>query len=316
MFTQIGGRIRAAIAGRKDYLPAGSCRSASAEPPSAAGNMATPILTLPPDPKADFVRLRMKLDAAMEFMSANFGPPPLKTFTVSPIPGTFGQGFPGLLYLSTLAYLKPEDLPWRCEPTRSAASSPNCFTPTRQRINGGETWSPSASYQDDWLMEALANYSSLLFLEKRKGRRALEEVLDEYRQHLLASGRGKHGRIRRPHCLGHAPDLLARDKLLARHYVRERFLDHSYASRVRLGEAAFLKMLNALAQRNRYGRVTTDGFRVLAAEFMPAGSDDAKFESFFEQWVYGTGIPHLKLAHSIKGKPPRVQLQARSSSPV
>jgi aminopeptidase N len=55
--------------------------------------------------------------------------------------------------------------------------------------------------------------------------------------------------------------------------------------------------------------VTTDAFRVLAAEFLPAGSDDPKFESFFEQWVYGTGIPHLKLAHSVKGKPPRVQLQ-------
>ena len=30
-------------------------------------------------------------------------------------------------------------------------------------------------------MEALANYSSILLLEKRKGRKALEEVLDEYR---------------------------------------------------------------------------------------------------------------------------------------
>src|SRR5205085_3994630 len=36
---------------------------------------------------------------------------PLKTLTVSPIPGAFGQGFPGLLYLSTLAYLNTSDLP-------------------------------------------------------------------------------------------------------------------------------------------------------------------------------------------------------------
>ena len=44
----------------------------------------------------------------------------------------------------------------------------------------GEPGVPAA-YQDDWLMEALANYSSLMLLEKRKGRKALEEVLDEYR---------------------------------------------------------------------------------------------------------------------------------------
>ena len=34
-------------------------------------------------------------------------------------------------------------------------------------------------------MEALANYSSILLLEKRKGRKALEAVLDEYRENLL-----------------------------------------------------------------------------------------------------------------------------------
>jgi aminopeptidase N len=67
-------------------------------------------------------------------------------------------------------------------------------------------------------------------------------------------------------------------------------------------------MLNALAQRNRYGRVSTDVFQKLAAEFAPPGSDDAKFENFFEQWVYGTGIPHLKLAHSVRGKAPRVRV--------
>ena len=48
--------------------------------------------------------------------------------------------------------------------------------------------------------------------------------------------------------------------------------------RVKMGEAAFLKMLNAVAQRNRYGRVSTESFRAIAAEFMPAGSEDAKLE--------------------------------------
>ena len=47
------------------------------------------------------------VSSAFDFFSARFGPPELKTLTVSPIPGAFGQGFPGLIYLSMLAYLDP-----------------------------------------------------------------------------------------------------------------------------------------------------------------------------------------------------------------
>src|SRR4029077_19404520 len=37
-------------------------------------------------------------------------------------------------------------------------------------------------------------------------------------------------------------------------------------------------------------------------------SEDPKLESFFEQWVYGTGIPVMKLNYSVKGVAPNVKL--------
>ena len=43
-----------------------------------------------------------------------------------------------------------------------------------------------AGYRDEWLMESLANYSALLLLEKNKGVKAVEAVLDDYRDQLLA----------------------------------------------------------------------------------------------------------------------------------
>jgi hypothetical protein len=46
----------------------------------------------------------------------------------------------------------------------------------------------------------------------------------------------------------------------------------------------------------------------LAAGFLPPKSDDPKLEAFFAQWVYGTGIPSLKLAWSVKGKAPALRL--------
>jgi aminopeptidase N len=36
---------------------------------------------------------------------------------------------------------------------------------------------------------------------------------------------------------------------------------------------------------------------------------DKTLESFFEQWVYSTGIPSLKLSHTVAGKPPAVRVK-------
>jgi aminopeptidase N len=266
--------------------------------------MAVPL----PDPKARLAALADEIGSAMEFMSSNFGPPPLKTLTVSPIPGAFGQGFPGLLYLSTLAYLNPNELPM---PVRTE-SQRRFFSELLHAHEVAHQWwgnlVTSVSYQDEWLMEALANYSALLFLEKRKGRRALEEVLDEYRQHLVAqTPDGKTIESAGPIVWGtrlNSSQSPGSWRVIM--YEKGAWIVHML--RVRLGDAAFMKMLNAVAQRNRYGSVTTDGFRKLAAEFVPAGSDDKKLENFFEQWVYGTGIPQLKLEHSVRGKAPRVRV--------
>jgi Peptidase family M1 domain len=270
---------------------------------------ALPLTPLPPDPRARLRSLAGEIGDAMEFMSATFGPPPLKTLTVSPIPGTFGQGFPGLLYLSTLAYLNPDELP---APLRTD-SQRRFFSELLHAHELAHQWwgnlVTSDSYQDDWLMEALANYSALLVLEKKKGRRALEMVLDEYRQHLLAdSGQGK--------TIESAGPIVWGTRLISSQtasswrvvmYEKGAWIIHML--RVRMGDAAFHKMLNALAQRHRYERISTEQFRVLAAEFQPKGIDDPELEDFFEQWVYGTGIPSLKVRHSVRGKTPKLRVQ-------
>jgi aminopeptidase N len=61
-------------------------------------------------------------------------------------------------------------------------------------------------------------------------------------------------------------------------------------------------MLGELRKRYEYKSVSTDEFRALAASFLPAGSQDPRLEMFFDAWVYGTGIPSVKLSHSVQGK--------------
>jgi hypothetical protein len=61
-----------------------------------------PVMELPPataprapNPASKLQELATEIAAELEFMAARFGPPPLRLLTVSPVPGTFGQGFPG-----------------------------------------------------------------------------------------------------------------------------------------------------------------------------------------------------------------------------
>jgi hypothetical protein len=121
----------------------------------------------------------------MEFMASRLGPPALTHLAISPIPGTFGQGFPGLIYLSTLAYLK--NVPHQngpAAPTQSLFVQDVLLAHEVAHQWWGNRVVP-ATYRDNWLMEALANYTALLYLEKTKGANSAGMILDYYRTILL-----------------------------------------------------------------------------------------------------------------------------------
>jgi hypothetical protein len=272
-----------------------------------------PLPPQPPYPPARLEELATEIASSLEFMTARFGPPPLRTLEVSPIPGTFGQGFPGLVYLSTLSYLRRGD---------QAMASLNRRDQTFfiDLIEAHETahqwWGNvvgAASYRDNWLMEALANYSALLYLENRDGRSALDAALESYRQDLLKKDPdGQTAESAGPIVLGarlessHSP--VAWNSIT---YGKGSWILHML--RVRIGDERFAAMLAELRRRYEWKTISTEQFRELAAEFQPPGSDDPKLETFFEQWVYGTGIPTLTLSYSLHGRAPAVKLTGKVS---
>lgn len=271
--------------------------------------LTVPVAPSQPNPSVRLNQLASEVASAVEYMSSLYGPPPLKALTVSPIPGTFGQGFPGLLYLSTLAYLNPSERP-------ASVQSEYQRTFYSELLHAHETahqwWGnmvTSAHYQDDWLMEALANYSAMMILEKKKGRRALDSVLEEYREHLLS--RNPDGRTLEsvgPIIWGirlHSSQSPGAWRTIV--YEKGSWIMHML--RMRMGDAAFLKMLGELCRRKRYKPVSTSEFQSIAAEFLPPGSEDPKLEAFFDQWVYNTGIPTLRMKYEVQGKAPKVRLR-------
>ena len=152
-----------------------------------------------------------------------------------------------------------------------------------------------ASYHDDWLTESLANYSALLLLERKKGTKALDAVLDDYRTHLLSkTSSGVSLESAGPIVWGYRLESsLAPDAWRTVTYEKGTWIIHML--RRRLGDEKFLSLLRDIA--SHYHSLGTDQFRQLASQYAPA-SPDPDLRIFFDNWVYGTGIPAVKLSYA------------------
>jgi len=270
--------------------------------------LTTEVTPLAPDPLARLRAVAADVSSSLEFYSGLFGPPALKTLTVAPIPGTFGQGFPGLVYLSTFAYLDPSERPAALRTARQEVFFSDLITAHEVAHQWWGSVVTSGSYDDDWLVEALANYSALMWLEKKKGPKALESVLDGYREALLRKNLSGNvvesvgpivwgGRLR---ASGTADDWVVIT------YGKGAWILHML--RRRMGDERFHQMLAELRRRYEFRPVTVADFRMLAREFRPARTSGEVVDTFFDNWVDATGVPSLKLRYTVKGVAPAVTL--------
>jgi hypothetical protein len=269
------------------------------------------MVTVPPpapDPTARLRDLAEEIASAFDYLATRLGPPAQPYLMVSPIPGTFGQGFPGLVYLSTLSYLDPNQrTPIGRNPEYQVFFSEILHAHETAHQWWGNVVMPAAAH-DDWMMEALANYSALLVLEKKKGARELNEMLDRYRKHLLSLDKsGNTLESAGPLRLGmRLESSEAPGSWRAIVYEKGTWVMHML--RRRLGDPAFFALIGGVLKENRHGSISTEQFREKAARTMDPKSPDPKLEGFFESWVNSTGIPEFTLISTVKGKAPAVKL--------
>jgi len=253
---------------------------------------------LTPDPAGRIAQIEKDVVDTLDFMTAEFGPPATRTLAITPIPATFGQGFPGLVYLSTLAYLNPDQ-----RPERLHAAYPQMFYSELLETHeiAHQWWGnlvTPASYRDEWLIESMANYCALLLLEKKKGEKALNEVLDDYRTNLLSKNESGHTRESAgPISWGRRLESsLAPNAWQIVAYQKGTWIMHML--RRQLGDRNFYSLLHEVAARYRLSPISTAQFRDLAQAYTPPGLKDRKLASFFDNWVDGTGIPTVKLSYT------------------
>jgi len=255
----------------------------------------------PMDPGYRTEPIANEMLAAIEYFRSRFGDPPLKHIEVSPVTGQFGQGFAGMIYLPTLMYLDPDHLPTRVDSQIDEAFMAKLLSVHEAAHQWWGNIVTTDSYHHEWLMESLANYSALMFLESSMGPKVLEKALDLYRAELLVRGPdGATAESQGPVVEGRRLESSALPSAAnAVVYGKGTWIIHML--RRRMGDTNFLKMLAELRRRYEWKTITTDEFRQLCAEYLPAGSPDPKLLDFFDQWVYDTGMPTLKLTYAVTG---------------
>ncbi len=141
----------------------------------------------PPSPARDAQAVADRAAQAMESFSQWFGPYPYDSLALTQMPGELSQGWPGLVFLSSFAFLSPEEqADLRLDPvTRELDRQVLVHETAHQWWGDLVGWK---SYRDQWLMEGLANYASLLILEQENPAQ-FRQVLDQYRHDLLSQNK-------------------------------------------------------------------------------------------------------------------------------
>ena len=272
----------------------------------------TPQLVLPsqPAPALNEVLVGQAAARAVRYFSDRFGPFPYSHLALTQLPGRESQGWPGLIFLSSYAFLNQQD--------REQLHFPRLRTLLVESVPAHETahqwwgdlviWS---SYRDQWYSEALANYCALMMVQEKSSEN-FRQIMDMYRQELIEKNKdGVAPMDAGPVTLG--------TRLLSSHfpggyeaisYGRGAWLFHML--RTMLNDAAkqerksggaatddlFVQALRKVRQRYEGKMISTrELLDVFAEDLPPALRYEGKksLDWFLDGWVNGTALPSLEL---------------------
>src|SRR6266851_2256013 len=232
--------------------------------PTPRSRSMAPIVVIPPPPSPgrNAQAVADKAAKAVASFSQWFGPYPYGSLALTQMPGNLSQGWPGLVFLSSFAFLSPqEQTDLRLDPVTRELDNLVLVHETAHQWWGDLVL--SRSYRDQWLAEGLANYASLLMLEQQNPAQ-FRQVLEKYRRDLLSKNKdGEWLRDAGPVTLGqrlvssHFPEgyeaiSYERGTWLF-HMLRSMFRDSEAASRSRKGRAnpeePFFRALRKIRER-------------------------------------------------------------------
>jgi hypothetical protein len=274
---------------------------------SRAASRAIPPILSPPSPADALKQLGKEIDSSVRFYETLSGPFPLNSLSVSQVPGTFAQGWPGLLYISTYSFL-PSDAQQRAGLTTTGQEHFTELVPyhevAHQWWGNVVGWS---SYRDQWINEAIAQYLALLFADTKKvPDHTLRVWLERFRRRLVekppgaAQPAGDIGALTIGSRLNSSKSPEAYEEII---YGKGAWIIHMLREMLRQPgskspDARFTALLHTLVTKYAYRALTTEDLqREVEAVMTPAMDLEGgrSMQWFFEQWVRGTGIPRYRV---------------------
>jgi hypothetical protein len=277
--------------------------------PSEAGTIAphSAMQTTAPSPADALKQLARQIDASIHFYEQFSGPFPFHHLGVSQIPGTFGQGWPGLLYLSTLSFL-PQQAQERAGLTATGQEQFTDIVPfhevAHQWWGNVVGWS---SYHDQWLSEAVASYYSLLFADSQKhSGRPAHAWLEGYRKRLVTKSTLEDlppadiGPLTLGSRLTSSKSPGAYEVIV---YAKGAWVIHMLYEMLRQPnspepDARFTKLMRTIEAKYAQAPLSTAQFQGEVEAVMTPKMDlegGHSMDWFFDQYVSGTGVPHYKV---------------------
>ena len=299
------------------YGTSGVERSFPSAPPEIIDPFPRPanpgILTVRPprpSPAHNVQTVADRAASAIDSFSKWFGPYPYESLSLTQMPGDLSQGWPGLIFLSSFAFLNPrEQSDLHLDPVTSILSSQVLVHETAHQWWGDLVlWK---SYRDQWIVEGLANYSAMLELEQQNPA-AFRQVLERYRSDLMSKNKdGEPIRSAGPVTLGqrlvssHFPggyEAISYERgTWLFHMLRCMLRDAETASRSRNGRAdpeePFFRALHRLREKYAGQRLSTRELVQVFQQDLPRSlwyERSPTLDWFLEGWINGTAIPHLE----------------------
>jgi len=307
-----------ATSGVERSFPKGAPEAVGTEPLIPSGLRPQPPILVVPPPPSPARNAQPVADAsarALEFFARRFGPYPYSGLALTQMPGALSQGWPGLIFLSSFSFLTAtEKSQLRMSPTDKILSNAVIAHETAHQWWGDLViWS---GYRDQWIVEALANYSSLMLLESEDPSQ-FRAAMEKYREDLL--GKNKEGvplmdagpvtlgtRLSCSHfpagyeaiSYGRGTWLLHMLRNMLRDAERKSDARHPNVPEAQAAGEPFVRALRKMRERYQGKSITTrEMLRVFEEELPPSLWYEGRksLDWFYQGWVNGTAIPRLEL---------------------
>ena len=239
-----------------------------------------------------------------------FGPYPYKQLALTNIPYSYGQGWPGLIYLSALSFM--DSTQRNAFGIRDHVQLTDFF---RAHESSHQWWGHRVgwkSYHDQWLSEGFAEFSGNLYVQIRQNNKEFLDRLRKDRENLQGM-RDQKNRLMEslgPIWMGQrlstldAPGAYSFLVYTKGGYVLHMIRMMMWDSRNPADpEARFIAMMHDFTKTFDNKPASTEDFKAIVEKHMTPVMDvhgDRRMDWFFNQYVYGTGIPQYDFRYQVQ----------------